>query len=288
MFGRPEIVRLFLEGYKRLKNYHHEISLVCILSPVDDRFYNLLLRMCTDAGAECCIFPNKPLGLKKIAGLKFACKYFDFDYLMELGSDDIVNPELIDLYKPYMEKKFDFFGLSSLYFVNWETREAMFVKNYNDGQTFGAGRMLHRGSIITEELWPKDADCGLDTAMTGILKDKGIRETVIDSGDKPMIIDIKSNTTINHWKHLTGELVKKVDYNSICHCFGLPTYDGKIKEIQTLQGFETYYWRFRVHLSRVDAYEEVEKIHLSLLGRRKYKKYRYFFQALKRKTKCQR
>jgi hypothetical protein len=238
--------------------------------------------MCRDVGAEVCIFPNEPLGRKKIAGLNFAHRNFEFDYLMELGSDDLVNPEIFELYKPYMEKKFEFFGLNNLYYTNWDTRETIFCKDYNEGQTFGAGRMILNDAIRVHP-WPEDCNSGLDTAMVKILASKGIMEHVIDCGEKPYILDIKTNTTINHWIIVEKSRTKIVQFNDICHYFGLPTYNGLLNEIQSFDGFESFYWHFRVHLKRSDAYEEAEKIHLSVLGRRKYKNYSSFSRILRRK-----
>lgn len=84
--------------------------------------------------------PNDKLGEKHNIGLRKAWS-MKFDYFMQLGSDDLMSNKALDLYKKYFEKKVPFFGLSSLYIVNFYTKQA---KAVHAGHVFGAGRCISR------------------------------------------------------------------------------------------------------------------------------------------------
>jgi len=143
---------------------------------------------------------NKPFGRKKNAGLEGA-RSLKWDYLMELNSDSIVNPKIFDLYKPYMEQKVPFFGLSNLFVSDYKTRKSLSLPKYNDDMTFGSGRMLHRSALVLDKMWVDELNEGMDTNMITRLRNAGVKETVIDN-DIPMIVDLKTNTSIWHFKLL--------------------------------------------------------------------------------------
>lgn len=205
---RPEIVAEYVKSVERLSNTCHNISLLAILSPEDphyDDIYNLL-----PWATPVIDYSNKHLGAKKNAGARYA-NHLAWDYLMELNSDTIVNPAIFDLYKPYMEREEKFFGLNNLWAVDYATKETIFIPNYNSGMTYGAGRMLHR-SAFSPKMWTDNLDCGMDTNMKNHLEKMGVKETVVDCGDTPMIIDLKTNTTINHFLMLKN--LGKTNHNA--------------------------------------------------------------------------
>jgi hypothetical protein len=68
--------------------------------------------------------------------------------------------------------------------------------------TFGSGRMLHRDALLIDKLWTDELNDGIDTNMMKRLKKVGIKETVVDNGEIPMIVDLKTNTSIWHFKLL--------------------------------------------------------------------------------------
>lgn len=196
-WGRPEIVAEYVKSIQRLKE-HADITLLAILSPEDTNFSDVLDLLPRDT--HIVTTPNNPFGAKKNAGLKFA-RWLEWDYMMELNSDSMVNCEIIDLYKPYMEKKVPFFGLNNLYAVDWYTKKTIFVPDYNHGMSYGAGQMLHRDAL-KGDLWTAMYNDGMDTDKIKRLRGWGIPEVVVDCRARPMIVELKTNTTINHFKML--------------------------------------------------------------------------------------
>lgn len=104
----------------------------------------------------------------------------------------------MDLYKPYIDKKMSFFGIYNLYIVDWKTKETVFLPAYNGFSSFGSGQMLLR-EALKYQLWDDDRMAGMDNNKIENLRKAGIVEQVIDNGDVPMIIDLKTDTTINHF-----------------------------------------------------------------------------------------
>jgi len=276
MWGRPEIVKLFLQGYQRVKKYYSELELVCIISP-EDKFRNQILEMIIEYGGDVCEYSNRWLGEKKNAGLDFADRWYEFDYLMDLGSDDLLNPEIFKLYKPYMEKNTPFFGLNNLYIHDWETKRTLYLPDYSNGHTFGAGRMLHNDSrkILP---WPDRENDNLDMLSRKILKRVGVHETVINSGRTPYVLDIKSATNIGHFELLKNwHSSEAVEFSEISHYFGLPIYEDWILALQNIGGYAGHVDALKKK-GRTDkaAYKEVENIYKMYFGKTKYKDYEVF------------
>lgn len=78
---------------------------------------------------------NFPVGRKHNNGLKKAME-LDWDYFVNLGSDDLINSKLFDLYKDHPAQ-----GLLNVHLYNTATGEAAVFKN---GYPLGAGRMIRR------------------------------------------------------------------------------------------------------------------------------------------------
>ena len=204
---RPEIVREYVKSIERLKerandfSFVHcphsisfDIQLLGILSPEDTCFGEILDALPDDALVV--LKENTPFGVKKNYGLRTA-DIMDWDYLFELNSDSIVNPELFDLYRPYMEKQVPFFGLKDLFVVDYATKETLSIPDYNSGMTYGAGRMLHR-SVFETKLWTNELNEGMDDNMRKRLEKRGIADVPIATPE-PMLVELKTNTTINHF-----------------------------------------------------------------------------------------
>ncbi len=104
-----------------------------------------MIPLCKKYGIDFCEHDNQPLGLKKNFGLNEVMKN-KFDYLIELGSDNLILNEMIDRYKPLMQSGEDFFGSTKLLFIDsvtGQTRSYEAVENQY-GFGFGLGRCMSR------------------------------------------------------------------------------------------------------------------------------------------------
>jgi len=262
VYKRPEIVKIFLDGFKRLKKHYDKLILLCIVSP-EDKHRDELIEMIFAAGGDVCEYSNKHLGEKKNKGLEFALDWHEWDYMMELGSDNLLNPEIFDLYKPYMDKKTPFFGLNNLYITEWGTKNTIFIQKYNVLHTFGAGRML-LNEAITIHPWTDELSEGLDTNAMKRLRDRGIKETVIDVGEHPYVLDIKTETNINDWVYVEPLKLKDVEFAEISKYFGIPVYPEAVMTLKSFDGFNQYLNNMKedYNYTYKKAYEETEKVHV--------------------------
>lgn len=140
--------------------------------------------------------PNDCLGTKHNIGVQKSLEY-KYDYLMNLGSDDIITRDLFKLYEPYFASDYPFFGSTRLTFIDSESKEAR-TKDYKI--MIGAGRCIKRSEI---------------EALKGDMYDKKQRGLDLNSMSKfdcPMqeienpfntIIDIKSKENIWPFEEVT-------------------------------------------------------------------------------------
>lgn len=190
LWKRPEITRICFEGIKRLG--------LPATAAISEESY---IEMCEEYGIDWVMTPNRPLGDKWNVGMKQALKK-KWDYVMILGSDDIVSDSLLNVYKPYLGRYY-MFGVDSLYF--YHKGEIIFF-DYHLKMSVGAGRMLHRS--LVEDCMPLwySIDRSLDGACLRRIRSKGYDEKVVSLGDA-VIMDIKSETNLNEMKQFKGKVV---------------------------------------------------------------------------------
>jgi len=105
---RPEILEVTLRNIRQLMAYdpdRFQIQCFCVYS--DDSSPPVLRKYGIDMGYH----NNLPVGTKKNAALTAIMENYDFDYLMEMGSDDVLSPELLEKYEPYFHSGAKFFGI---------------------------------------------------------------------------------------------------------------------------------------------------------------------------------
>lgn len=115
VWQRPEITEICFMGLSRLrKNSRLPIECFAVISEES------MIGLCEEYDIKWTFYKNEPLGEKKNHGLTEAMK-LDFDYLIETGSDDLIKDELIELYRPLMNKGVPMFGTKDNVHLNSET-----------------------------------------------------------------------------------------------------------------------------------------------------------------------
>lgn len=110
VWKRPEITELCFMGLQRLMR-HKGVKAFAVISEKE------MIPLCEKYGIMYYEHENLPLGRKKNVGLEQAMK-LDFDYMIELGSDDLIFDEVLESYRPHMERGEDFFGSNQMIFVD--------------------------------------------------------------------------------------------------------------------------------------------------------------------------
>ena len=192
VWKRPEITRICFEGIKRLG-----FQATAAISEES------MISLCDEYGIDYVLAPNNPLGFKWNTGMRKALRH-EWDYVMILGSDDIVSDSLLDLYNPYLGKYY-MIGVNSCYFYHKGIIKK-FSAHTEYGMSVGAGRMIHR-QVVEEcmPLWGM-VNRGLDNNSLFKIRMKGYNEKVLCLGDA-VILDIKSKTNLNLFNNLNGDIV---------------------------------------------------------------------------------
>ncbi len=149
VWRRFPVTEICFKGMERLIEYGAQIGI--IIKPLivySEKYYEGRVAA---LGWDGVYASNDQLGEKHNVGLRKAWT-MKFDYFMQMGSDDLMSNKALDLYRKYFDQKLPFFGLSSLYIVNFYTKE---TKEVHAGHVFGAGRCISRkyfelASTLTE------------------------------------------------------------------------------------------------------------------------------------------
>ncbi len=130
-------------GLKRLMEYDKKRFQCSAFAVISE---DSMIPLCKKYGIEYTMYPNEPVGLKKNAGLSEVLKK-DFDYLIELGSDDLILNSLLDCYEPAMKRGAEFFGTRDLYLV--DATDANCRQIQFDGEAAqGLGRVLSKRLLM--------------------------------------------------------------------------------------------------------------------------------------------
>lgn len=132
---RQAITEICFMGLKRLKN-RFPIETFCVISEEEK------IPLCEKYGIRWVFYKNEPLGEKKNYGLNEAMK-LEWDYLLEIGSDDLVKDELIELYSEHFGKH-DYFGTKDAVIIDSKTGMCRRLKS---DTTYGLGRCIARSVI---------------------------------------------------------------------------------------------------------------------------------------------
>jgi len=183
IWKREKITELCLSNLKRLQK-DNNFEVLCVVSEQWAKIKAF------EYGFKHIQAENFPVGNKMNIGIKEALR-FEWDYLMNLGSDDIIDERLFELYKPYIEEKRECFGITKCTFVDSRSKE---VKRFDYKHLIGAGRMIRRDIVKKYiPLYPLKDKCLDDGSARNMF---GVQFSEIQDTEDDLVVDIKSNENI--------------------------------------------------------------------------------------------
>ena len=187
VWKRPEITEICFMGLNRLRKVPgYDINVLAVISEEE------MIPLCEKYDVKWVMHENLPLGIKKNFGVKEALK-FDWEYLVEIGSDDLLKDEFLKVYawdSPIL-------GLNDVALINTETGACKRLSS--KASRYGLGRAVRR-SVIEKcgDLWHPAKNKGLDNSATIRMALNGFGEKRV-SCVEPVAIGLKSS--VNIWKY---------------------------------------------------------------------------------------
>jgi hypothetical protein len=221
MWKRPEVFEIFAKGIKHIQN-NTPIIVHCIVSGSEG---STSRNQAEKYGFHYIETNNYPLSDKMNQPLQIA-KKLNSDYVICLGSDDVIELKLFNEYLYWMNKGYDFIGLLDFYFLNLPKNKSVYWRGYRGsrkGDTVGAVRCLSKWLLdqMNWELWQNGLMKGLDASMKRKLADLNYREKKIRLKDLGLYaMDIKTEENITEFKQYDNSVfidatALKSKFNSI-------------------------------------------------------------------------
>jgi hypothetical protein len=137
VWKRPEITEICFMGLNRLKRAGlFPVDFLAVISEES------MKPLCKKYGIDYVMHENQPLGRKKNFGLTQAFKK-DWDYLIELGSDDVLKTELLEVYRPYFDKH-EVLLMNNFCYLNSEDLDCRIT---GGSISYGLGRAISREAL---------------------------------------------------------------------------------------------------------------------------------------------
>jgi hypothetical protein len=194
VWKRPAVFEICLKGIDRLVKYAPARFNIIPFFIVSESW---AAKAVLARGYQFIMMPNSPLGAKKNIGMKYAFEEFQFDYLMEIGSDDILTNQYLDIIEPLCRTEVAEFCISTCHFIDTITGA---VALWKTDKVLGLGRCISRPAIAkvlrTTTLWGNERERGMDTYSWRQLQAVGVENTLIEN-DTVLGVDIKSEVNIN-------------------------------------------------------------------------------------------
>lgn len=134
---RPEITEICFMGLNRLKRAGlYPVETLAVVSE------HSMVPLCKKYGIDYVIYKNNPVGEKKNFGLTEAFKK-KWDYLIELGSDDLLKTELLEVFRPHFGTR-DLLGINHFAYINSEDGQC---RRMTSDTSFGLGRAISREAL---------------------------------------------------------------------------------------------------------------------------------------------
>jgi hypothetical protein len=136
VWKRPEITELCFSGLDRLRKHRPDLTVLTIISEEDYE------ARCKAHNIAYTFFENSPLGRKKNHGLNEALK-LEWDYLIEINSDDLIKNELLDIYDTMEDH---YLALRNFCFLDSVT---LGCRQFESKTAYGIGRRYSREAVLS-------------------------------------------------------------------------------------------------------------------------------------------
>jgi hypothetical protein len=220
MYGRHDLTKIVLHYYAEIKR-GFEMQLLCVGSEGEKS-----KSLAEECGWDYIEAKNNPVSQKFNALFKESEKY-DYDFMVLIGSDDLISPEIFQYYERTVTKETKhLLGLKDLYFYSIQNDEAVHFQGYPppSPKTIGAGRVFSRWVMERMNFTPwndEKVNRGLDSSCTVQMRKRGIEEIAIPMMQTGGVaVDIKHPlVSLTNYKYLQNHPIADVSIlDNAFHC----------------------------------------------------------------------
>lgn len=195
VWNRFDILQICLSQIQNLINYKPKEFEIIPFAVCSDFKAAIIL---SEFGIKYCYHENLPVGRKKNFGLtQLLIQVPEFDYLMEIGDDDLIAPEILDLYKPYFKKQEKLFSCNTVFFYDVNYKVSAKIKS---DTVLGAARCMHRS--VFSDIQTLNFKCSV-VGLYDIAKDS--RQTMKTEQAESMVAlgyALPSDDILSFWQDL--------------------------------------------------------------------------------------
>lgn len=204
VWKRPEVFELFARGVHKIEQeFVNQCDIITIVAGSEGEQSKTMVEK---HGFKYVEMPNQPLAEKFNMTLTMA-KIYQVDYVLCLGSDDIIHPDLFDVYLKAMQRGVDYIGFLDMYFWDTVSNKSAYWggyrESYREGCTAGAGRCLS-ARVLNEwdwKIWENKHNDVLDTSFDEKLRSTKHSRSILRLKDWGLYaLDIKSSTNMTPFK----------------------------------------------------------------------------------------
>ena len=217
VWKRPKVFEMFAKGVKNLIDNSKNEYVVIISGSEGEQSKQMVEKY----GFIYVEVPNDPLSVKANAPVLIA-KEHNVDYVLAVGSDDVITPELMLIYDKYMKIAIDYIAVLDFYFYDTTSRRSLYwggyLEEYRKGYACGAGRVISKRllDLWNWQPWEVRHSKGLDNSIQEKLKNTPHTSEVFSIKEHGVYaLDIKSSTNMTpfaHWNNtylIDSEIIKK-------------------------------------------------------------------------------
>jgi len=224
VYERPLMTKLFYMAVDRLRDQWEPHEVVAYVAGDDPKHRDLAEQY----GHVWCEVPNQPLGAKLNESSRAAFRD-GVDYVLVMGSDDLLSPALADRVLRVMDMGVRYAGLRSLRIIQPMfslAGEVVMQRNpRRRHEPQGPGRILS-GKVLAELagcLWYPLHRKGLDWSMQQQIAQRtrgAVPDLLLSGTDESFLVDVKTPTNMWDYDHVEEYgLTRPVDYRATVNVF---------------------------------------------------------------------
>jgi len=192
-YGRPEVSRIFCEQLKEIG-----IPLIAVTHYGDSN-----IKLLKEYAQELILTHHNITGKKWNEGLK-ALKHLDFDYVIILGSDDLISERYFtDFANAQMDKGKRYIGLLDAVALDLRVKRFRYwggYRNQRRGESLGCGRLIHKSvlQVFNYQIFPEVQGGSIDYHSNMNIQSVTGYGSFIYSLKKPYRLGLKSGHELTY------------------------------------------------------------------------------------------